>query len=95
MSVDEDFSGSTISIKGDNNGATDAESDELTYIIVTTVMETFIMMLAVVILMVMLWQLEMSLHHILPFTIQMLIIMEQIHLLLKQMMENMIVTFLQ
>ena len=36
MSVDEDFSGSTISIKGDNNGATDAESDELTYIIVTT-----------------------------------------------------------
>ena len=35
MTVDEDSSGSTIAIKGDDNGATDPESDAITYSIVT------------------------------------------------------------
>ena len=34
MTVDEDWTGATVTIKGDNNGATDPESDEITYYIV-------------------------------------------------------------
>jgi len=36
MTVDEDSSGSTIAIKGDDNGATDPEGDAITYSIVST-----------------------------------------------------------